>query len=256
MTADEKRQRVAQCGFWWHTIDLGDGVVTPGRKGGGDARAMAEHIDSLRIPRDLSGRSVLDIGAFDGAYSFEAERRRAERVVALDHFVWLNDIAGGQISYDVMYLEGGTVPSGTPTPGKRPFDTCHELLNSKVEAIVGDFMNYPLDELGRFDVVLYLGIIYHMEDPVRAMRRVYEVTGDMAIIESEVVALMDEDSIWRFFPDAELNDDPTNWWVPNIRALMGLARGVGFSRVEFISRDPEKARAPGEHGRATIHAWR
>src|SRR5947208_97682 len=66
---------------WFHSIDLGDGVVTPGQK---DTLSEVGH---LKLP-DLTGRTVLDIGAYDGFYSFEAERRGAKRVVAADHFVW------------------------------------------------------------------------------------------------------------------------------------------------------------------------
>src|SRR4029079_19449183 len=67
---------------WFHTIDLGDGVVTPGHK---DTRDEVRH---FRIPDDLTGTRVLDVGAFDGFYAFEAERRGASRVVACDHWSW------------------------------------------------------------------------------------------------------------------------------------------------------------------------
>src|SRR5487761_1589895 len=67
---------------WFHTIDLGDGIVTPGEK---DTPAELVH---MHLPTDLSGRSVLHIGAYDGFYSFEAERRSAKRVVATDHCTW------------------------------------------------------------------------------------------------------------------------------------------------------------------------
>jgi tRNA (mo5U34)-methyltransferase len=256
MLADEKRRRVAECPYWWHSIDLGDGVITPGLKFGGGIEVMRQDAARVGLPADLTGRSVLDIGAYDGFYSFEAERRGAARVVALDHFVWLNDVAHGRVDYGLQYLRDGRVGPGTPTPGKRPFDVAHELLGSRVESVVGDFMSYPLEQLGVFDVVLYLGVLYHMEEPLRALRRVFEVTREVAIIESEFVALLEHESIAQFFPGAELNNDPTNWWVPNIRALVGLAQAAGFGRVELVAREPEAGAPPGQHGRATIHAWR
>src|SRR5688572_664501 len=63
---------------WWHTIDLGHGIVTPGQ-GGSDDR-----LSWMGMPEDLTGKSVLDVGAFDGLFSFEAEKRGATRVVAID----------------------------------------------------------------------------------------------------------------------------------------------------------------------------
>ena len=71
------RREISEVSFWWHAIDLGDGIVTPGVKGGG-ASFMARELRSLEIP-DLNGRTVLDIGAWDGFYSFETERRGAAR---------------------------------------------------------------------------------------------------------------------------------------------------------------------------------
>ena len=84
----ELEQMVESAGTWWHSIDLGQGVVTPGKK---SARFLAKELHSLQLP-DLTGKSVLDIGAFSGFYSFEAERRGAARVVALDHYVWSIDM--------------------------------------------------------------------------------------------------------------------------------------------------------------------
>src|ERR1700731_3023867 len=75
------RERIARVS-WFHAIELRAGLVTPG------ADATRERLDVLRIPRALSGRSVLDVGAWDGFFSFAAERRGAARVVAADYFAW------------------------------------------------------------------------------------------------------------------------------------------------------------------------
>jgi tRNA (mo5U34)-methyltransferase len=259
-SAEDKRARIDGIGWWWHSIDLGDGVVSPGRKFGGGVEAMNEDLARIRLPEDLSGRTVLDVGAYDGFYSFAAERRDAARVVALDHFVWLNDLANSRIDFATQYMTEGKVPEGTPLPGKAGFDAAHDILGSRVESVVGDFMHYPLDELGQFDLVLYLGIVYHMEDPLRAMRRVFEVTGDLAIIESETVQLagFEDRAVAEFFPGDELNGDPTNWWVPNEAALVGLARAAGFAAVEVVDLSIQPTDESGRisRGRITIHARR
>src|SRR3954454_18825307 len=82
--ARELHRNVAAIPYWFHSIDLGMGVVTPGFK---SSRSHRKELASFRLP-DLRGKSVLDIGAWDGFYSFAAERLGAARVVALDHHVW------------------------------------------------------------------------------------------------------------------------------------------------------------------------
>src|SRR6266516_4593012 len=81
-------EMAASVGYWWHSIDLGLGVVTNGFK---TREGLKNELELLRLP-DLKDKTVLDIGAWDGFYSFEAERRGARRVVALDHYVWSMDL--------------------------------------------------------------------------------------------------------------------------------------------------------------------
>ena len=67
---------------WWHRIDLGD-CITPGSNYDSD-----ETLEKLNLPEDMSGLSVLDLGAWDGYYSFACEKRNAKRVVACDKIIW------------------------------------------------------------------------------------------------------------------------------------------------------------------------
>jgi tRNA (mo5U34)-methyltransferase len=238
---DELRRAVAEVGYWRHSIDLGHGVITPGEKGG-EPGYMARELHALRLPEDLSGRTVLDIGTWDGFYAFEAERRGAARVVALDHYAWEIDRADGDRRHpDTL-------------PGRRGFDVAHSALGSRVEPVVADFMTLDLDELGTFDLVLFLGVVYHLEDPLRAMRRVAAVTGERAIIETAAVAVeMEEDRpLWEFHAGDGFDGDPTTWWVPNLRALHELCRAAGFARTETVVGRPQRT---GSY-RAVVHAWR
>src|SRR5436190_23950432 len=86
---------------WYHSIDLGNGIVTPGMSG-------APLVDRSAMP-DLRGKSVLDIGAWDGYYSFLAERAGASRVVALDHYAWGVDIPARD-EYWRRCAEDGVIP--------------------------------------------------------------------------------------------------------------------------------------------------
>lgn len=225
---------------WWHSIPLGEGVVTDGTK----APATMQHeIDALRLP-DLVGRSVLDIGAWDGGFSFEAERRRAARVVALDHFIWSVDLEALP-HYLGRCAAAGERPEPWPDvpevwkpeelPGKEGFDVAHEALGSHVEAVAADFHSMDLEPLGRFDVVLYLGVLYHVTDPLGSLTRLFQVTGDLALVETEMLAVpgAEQYGVCEFIDQDDLARDPTNWWVPNAKALVAMLRAAGFSRVEL-----------------------
>jgi tRNA (mo5U34)-methyltransferase len=238
---------------WWHSIDLGQGVVTPGDK---SATVLAREWAALDLS-DLRGKTVLDIGAFDGFFSFEAERRDAARVVALDYTTWCLDIPGYWGTYVEACRRRGEVPAQpdqtpywrpTALPGKRGFDTAHRALGSAVESRVADFMAMPLDE--SFDIVLYLGVLYHMKDPLGSLERLAVVTKELAVIETECVGVPGHESaLCEFFESNELAGDVTNWWVPNERALLGLCRAAGFRRVELATTAPW--RAPRERLRSS-----
>ena len=236
----ELEQMAASAGTWWHSIDLGQGVVTPGKK---SARFLAKELQSLQLP-DLRGKTVLDIGAFSGFYSFEAERRGAARVVALDHYVWSIDMprfhqyCAECAARNTTPLAAEQTPHWQPDrlPGKRPFDVAHQVLGSKVEAVVEDFMALDPARLGAFDVVLFLGVLYHMDNPLGALRRVARATKELAVIETHAVAVpgYEKYEICELYSASQLNSDPSNWWGPNLKALEGMCRAAGFSRVQIV----------------------
>jgi tRNA (mo5U34)-methyltransferase len=250
--------------FWWHSIDLGHGVVTDGTK---TPEYLAVEHRSLGLP-DLHGKTVLDVGAWDGFYSFACERAGAAHVVALDHFVWSIDLPTYQRRYR-QAVERGLVtaePSNDPElwrpdelPGKRGFDVAHAALGSDVEVIVIDFQQADLEAIGRFDIVLFLGVIYHMRDPLEALRRLLSLTGELAVIESETFALggAEHRPLFEFVGGGGRLGDPTNWWIPNRRGLEELCLAAGFSRVEHVSpAPPEQAPAALMRMRTVMHAWR
>ena len=152
------------------------GIDTPGFK---SADLLATELARLKLPAELLGKTVLDVGAWDGFFSFEAERRGAARVTVLDHYMWSLDIPAQQ-DYWRRCMAQGVAPRAyheteywhpEALPGKAGFDIARELRGSRVEAIVDDFMTTDLAALGRWDVVLYLGVLYHQENPMLALRR-------------------------------------------------------------------------------------
>jgi tRNA (mo5U34)-methyltransferase len=200
------RQRVDAL-RWYHTIDLGNGVVT---RGVDDTPLRLSRLD---LPASFAGQTVLDIGAWDGFFSFEAERRGAARVVAADHYSW----------------HGG----GWGT--KAGFELARAALGSKVEDVDIDVMDLSPERVGRFDVVFFLGVLYHLRHPLLALERIASVTRRIVILETVVDMVGIGRPAAAFYPGRELNNDPTNWWGPNVPALHAMLRDVGFRDVRTIS---------------------
>jgi tRNA (mo5U34)-methyltransferase len=207
---------------WYHQIDLGDGIVTPG------VDDTPSRMAPLELPSDLSGKSVLDIGAWDGFFSFEAERRGAGRVLATDSYCW----------------------SGEGWGTKEGFLTASRILGSRVDDLEIDVMDLSPDRVGTFDLVLFVGVLYHLRHPLLGLERVASVTGDQLIFDSHTAMIKERDPVMRFYPGTELNNDPTNWWGANPPAVEAMLRDVGFERIE--RKHPELIR----EGRLIIHAWK
>jgi len=204
MTPDELRAEVARR-RWFHSIDLGNGVRTPGQK---DSPSEVRH---FQIPADLTGKTVLDIGAYDGFYSFEAERRGAARVVAADDWAW----------------------NWPGSDAKRNFDLAHDVLHSKVEPVVVSVEDLSPDKVGgQFDVVFFLGVLYHAPDPIGYLRNVRSVTGGLAIVETVVDLLDVPVPASAYYPRDTLNNDGSNHFGPNQLAVEGMLESAGFGSVQ------------------------
>ena len=209
---------------WHHSIDLGDGVVTPG----GKSLAICNAEACLIFDRiDLSGRTVLDIGAWNGAFSFEAKRRGAARVLATDSYCW----------------------SHPHVRGRETFEIARAALGAEVDAREIDVADLSTEAVGEFDIVLYLGVFYHRYDAIEALAKVARLAKHALIVETHL-ELRDVDApAMAFYPGSELANDPTNWWGPNEHCMKALLLGHCFTDVEITAH-------PAGHNRAIFHAWR
>jgi tRNA (mo5U34)-methyltransferase len=227
---------------WFHAMDLGQGVVTPGR-----IDVATQTLPRLKMPADLSGKTVLDIGAWDGFFSFEAERRGAKRVLATDSHAWFTR--------------------------KPAFELARRALGSRVEDYDIDVMDLAPDRIGTFDVVLFLGVLYHLRHPMLALEKVFSVCADHLILETVTDLVWTRYPVMRFYPGSELAGDASNWFGPNPAAIVGMLKAVGFSRVEVVSpryrplayrigrailkRGMYKPFWPAiQNDRIVVHAWR
>jgi tRNA (mo5U34)-methyltransferase len=193
---------------WFHNWELLPGLWT------GGWHAMSEVLPSQHIPCDLSGKRVLDVGCADGYYSFLAESRGAEVV-----------------SIDVSPSQG--------------YFFAHEVLGSRAEFHHMSLYDVRAETLGTFDVVFCFGVYYHLKHPLLGMERIASVTRDYALVESAVadLALPPGVGASRFLEFAELNNDPTNWWAPNVEGLVQTMRAAGFPRAELLGLDRTGNRA-------------
>jgi tRNA (mo5U34)-methyltransferase len=250
------RRAASKVGFWWHSIDLGNGVTTPGSKTAEALRAEWAAID----PPELRGKTVLDIGGWDGYFAFEAERRGAARVAVLDHYVWSLDLPRQQAYWRECNAAGVQPESYEQTefwqphalPGKAGFDTARSALASDVQAIVADFAHDDLSSVGSWDVVLFLGVLYHLKDPFGALSRLRGLTDQLAVIETHAVEVPGQEDVplWHFYLGAQLNADSSNWWAPNMAALRAMLTAAGFGEVTVKQGPP-----PGATDyRAIVHA--
>ena len=205
-------------------MDLGGGVVTPGNK----PLPICLEEASLYFERvDLTGLSVLDIGAWNGFFSFEAKRRGASRVLATDSYCWAH-------------------PS---LRGRETFELARTALGADVEAREIDAADLSPDAVGTFDVVLYLGVFYHRYDAIETLAKVAVLAKQLLIVETHLDLRDLSVPAMIFYPGRELANDPTNWWATNEHCMKALLLGHGFTEIEVTTH-------PGGDNRAIFHAWR
>jgi tRNA (mo5U34)-methyltransferase len=218
LSPDEIRERVEALGPWFHNLDL-DGVSTAPGHFLGDYPAVKWKRFADAIPADLAGRTVLDIGCNAGFYSIEMKRRGAVRVVGIDSDE--DYLAQARFAADVNGMD-------------------IEFRRMSV---------YDVGAIGeKFDVVLFLGVLYHLRHPLLALDLIHEhVAGDLLVFQSmqrgsaEIDPLAEDYDFWRtdpfdrpsfpklHFVEQRYAGDPTNWWIPNRACMEAMLRSAGFA---------------------------
>lgn len=220
LDAETLRRRVAAIPYWYHRIELPGGVVTPGW-------APLDR-EAYRVPADLTGKRVLDVGAWDGFWSFEALRRGASRVLAIDDF---SDLLGCLPARERAW---------------ETFDLCREALGydpARCDRRELSVYEAGPESTGRFEVVFFFGTLYHLRHPLLALDRLAAICEEDMYVES---AILDDFSPYRgglgkgypggqmvaeFYPDNQYGGNATNWWVPTLHCLAHMVRSAGFPTV-------------------------
>jgi tRNA (mo5U34)-methyltransferase len=233
------RQRVEELSPWFHNLDLG-GVWTAPEHSLGDYPAVKWRRFAHALPADLRGWSVLDIGCNAGFYAMEMKRRGADRVLGIDT--------------DERYL-------------------AQARFAAQVQRLEIEFRRlsvYDVASLGeRFDLVLFLGVLYHLRHPLLALDLIHaHVAGQMLVVQSmqrgsngvlplagdypfsETEIFEQPDFPRLHFIEHKYAGDGTNWWIPNRACVEAMLRHTGFEIVShpeeevYVCRRRELAGAP------------
>jgi tRNA (mo5U34)-methyltransferase len=201
----ELKRRLSELG-WYHSIDVPGVGTIPGLQ---SSEQLRKRLAKFPIPDDLRGKRVLDIGAWDGWFSFEMERRGAA-VVAMDN------------------------------AEHHRFREAKKLLGSSVEYVSADICRVTPRDIGHFDFVLFFGVLYHLKHPLLALENVCELATEAAFVESYVCDSTGystggaaQKPYMEFYEGEELAGQFDNWVGPNVPCLLAMCRTAGFARVDF-----------------------
>ncbi len=209
-------ERLKNLDNWYHSFSLPDGTAIEGCI---SLETLQERWREFNLPENLAGKRVLDIGAWDGWFSFEAARRGAD-VTAVDNwenpkFIWLQKQYGLSVNY-----------------------------------LISDLFRLPDRRLQPFDYVFFLGVLYHVRHPLLGLEIVASLTRDTAFIDSFVIDSQERGTglpYLEFYETDELGNQLDNWFGPTVSCLHSLCRAAGFVRVEMLSI---------RHSHATVKAHR
>jgi tRNA (mo5U34)-methyltransferase len=246
LSHEQIQARIAELGPWFHNIEL-EGVRTAPDHFLGDYPAVKWQRFSHAIPADLTGRTVLDIGCNGGFYSIEMKRRGAARVLGID--------------FDEDYLAQARFAA--------------DISGQEIE--FAKLSVYDVGAIGeKFDVVLFMGVLYHLRHPLLALDLIREhVAGDMLIFQSmqrgstevdTIAADYDFNETAHFdspgypklhFIEHEYSRDPTNWWAPNAACAEAMLSSAGFVITDHPEQEVYVCRCAGSpKGEGAVYPMR
>jgi len=192
---------------WLHSIRLFPDLVVKGVKPPETLEAERQRILETI---DIKGRTVLDVGSWNGYFSFEAKRLGAARVIASDSYTWKH-------------------PAWR---GRETFELSRACLGLDIEAVEIDPTEMP-GPLEPTEVVLFLGVFYHLFDPIDVLDRVASLAKDVLVVETHEDLQWVDKPAMAFYPGSELNQDNTNWWATNPECMIELLKAKGFTKIVY-----------------------
>ena len=199
MILSEAKELIAQVPHWHHAFEIFPGLITPGSY---DPNILLE---KLRLPADLRGVRALDIGTSDGFFALQLARRNAE-VVAIDYRKKTDH------GYHVM-----------------------EALNDvDIEYHRLNLYEIAPRILGEFDIILFMGVLYHLPDMLRALHLIRQCCRGTLFVETHSEnEFCPNIAAARYYQGATLAGDHTNFWAPNRLCVLDMLHDTSFD----VSRD-------------------
>lgn len=258
--------------WWYHTVDLGNGLVTPG------CYDYRQSLSSFKFPPDMRGMRVLDVGSATGFFAFEFEQRGADvtsvevpSLSSLDCFpgdtlqdqlrkarIGLGNLGWMPIGESVDHLFANSTPEEIyRNILDGPFKFCHETLGSKVVRHYGRVYDLPKANLGPggFDLVFAGDVLLHTINPLQALAALKEVCSGMLIIAQPMPELPEPGM--RYIGGGTAGEDGFAWWLADRVCLEQLLKKLGFKHVEVIGEYSGFMRPVGlPYKRTIVHAYR
>jgi tRNA (mo5U34)-methyltransferase len=253
--------------YWYHTVELPDGLITPGLY---DIRAS---LANFCFPDDMRGMQVLDIGSATGYFAFEFARRGARVIsVELPSLYALDRFPGQSIEQTLDKIGAMIVPRSmgemrgyvrTYTADelyfyllKGPFEFCRKLLNAPVERCLSTV--YELSEAklgGTFDLVFMGDILLHTLNPLQALAAAAPLCRGTLVLSQVIPGEPDDEPAMRYVGGDTPGSDEVSWWLPNMACVVQLLKKLGFARVTEVGRNRGVLRPSGfAYDRPILHA--
>ena len=243
--APEAVRRQVEALSWYHTLDLGNGIVTPG------AYDHRPYLHYYGLPDDLTGKTALDIGTASGFFAFEMERRGA-KVTAIDLPSWFDHDFGPRYVPDLTAEEGRHYL-------QEPFMVAKQALGSQVRKVEMNIYDISPQTVGAYDLVFCGSLLLHLTDPIRAMWRIRSVTREQAIIATGIVPDLDgylSGASAEPLASFTGHHRADGWWLPDRACLEAWVQSANFAGWEWVSEfrlDYRDGQPGAYHG--VIRAW-
>jgi tRNA (mo5U34)-methyltransferase len=252
--------------IWYHSIDLGDDLVTPG------IFDLRPHLEAYRFPEDMRGLTALDVGPGDGFFSFELLRRGAElSAIELPSLSAVDQLPGRDV-VDLLRVAEHFLPAHVlELPAQLTLERLDHLLLDGPMAFCCRRLGIDLDlrrgtiyqladealGIGRRDWVFLGDVLLHVIDPVRALASAASVCADTLVIAQPVPDDLGDEPMARWRGGDDPNLDYMEWWLPNLAWYRQMLKKLGFRSIEVVGRFNAAMQATGQPAQRTIiHARR
>jgi tRNA (mo5U34)-methyltransferase len=244
--------------YWYHTVELPDGLVTPG------VYDFRQSLPCFPFPEDMRGMRVLDVGSATGFFAFEFEKRGASVVsVELPSLHSLDRFPGQDIEQIIAKIEKMMGPKAASQPDgsgakndaarfyrwllEGPFDFCRKLLDSRVERCYSTVYELSAANLGPagFDLIFMGDILLHTLHPLQAMAAVAPLCRGSLVISQVMPEAPDGQPAIHYVGGDNLYSDEVSWWWPNQPCLVQLLKKLGFRDVIAVGRHTGVLRPSG-----------